>query len=648
MAASAPMPVLDAVDLHKSYGASTLLDGVSFTLRRGERVGLVGANGSGKSTLVRILAGAEEPDRGTVNRRRGARVEYLPQEPHLPAGRSVLEVTLSGLADWSAAWQAYEAVSARLAAGDGPLEELLEQQQAWAAKIERLGGWERSSEARAVLSKLGIEDVERAVDRLSGGERRRVALARLLVTAPDLAILDEPTNHLDAETVEWLETYLSSEFSGALLLITHDRYLLDRVVGRTLEIDGAQLYSYDGGWEEYLVARAERQALAQRTEANRQNFLRRELEWLRRQPKARTGKQKARIQRAQQAQADVSPGGGEVGLDLRIESKRLGGTILEAHDLRVELGSRLLIDGFTLHLTRGERVGIVGKNGAGKTTLLECLIGRRTPTSGRIVRGKNTVFSYFDQARSGLDPERNVLDTVTDGRPTVMVGGQALSSYAYLDRFRLGGERMRQPVGQLSGGERARVVLAKLLLEPVNVLVLDEPTNDLDVTTLAALEEMLIAHEGSAFVVSHDRYFLDRVATSLLVVHGDGRVTHFAGTYSSYAEHRAENERLEAARKREEQTNRARTDTGSSNVRSGLTYAERIELDGLLQRLEAASAQVSELETELADPALHGARHQEASELARSLLEARAEVERLENRWLELEEKRENSRSGAG
>lgn len=638
------MPVLDAIDLRKSYGAAVLLDGASVTLRRGERVGLVGSNGSGKSTLSRVLAGIEDPDAGQVVRRRGSRVEYLPQEPSLPAGKTILEVTVEGLGEWAAAKAEYDEISARLAAGSAPGADLLERQQHVAAEVERLGGWDRSSEARAVLSRLGIDDTERVVDHLSGGERRRVALARLLVARPDLAILDEPTNHLDAETIEWLESYLVEQLPGALLLITHDRYLLDRVVTRTLEIEGGQLYSYDGGWEEFLVARAERQALVQRTEANRQNFLRRELEWLRRQPKARTGKQKARIQRAEEAQGagqDGAQSGTGDALALRVAGKRLGATILEAHDLAVEIGGRRLVDGLTLHLTRGERIGVIGRNGAGKTTLVQCLLGQREPAAGKVVHGKNTSFAYFDQARSGLDPDCNVLDTVTEGRLTLTVGGQTMSSYAYLDRFWLGGDKLRQPVGSLSGGERARVVLAKLLLQPANVLVLDEPTNDLDVTTLAALEEMLLELEGSALIVSHDRYFLDRVATSILVVHGDGRVTHVPGTYSSYLAWRSEEERR-ALREKSEQRTRARDERASaSNVRKGLTYAERIELEGLLDRVQKAAEEVSRLELQLADPTLYTERYTEAAALERLVSEARAEAERLENRWLELEGKRE-------
>jgi ATP-binding cassette subfamily F protein uup len=639
------MPVLDANDLHKSYGASTLLDGVTLTIRRGERVGLVGANGSGKSTLSKILGGIEDPDKGVVSRRRGARIEYLAQEPNLPAGATVLDVTLSGLGEWAKAKREYERIAGELAKGTGNVEELLARQSEAAAEVERLGGWERTSEAETILSKLGMRDVERTVDNMSGGEKRRVALARLLVSKPDLAILDEPTNHLDAETIEWLEGYLVDENSGALLLITHDRWMLDRVVQRTIEIEAGKLYSYDGGWEDYLIARSERMALAERTEANRQNFLRKEIEWLRRQPKARTGKQKARIQRAEAAQ-EAEPMKGPNSFELRVTGKRLGATILEAHDLAVDIAGRRLVENLTLHLTRGERIGIIGRNGAGKTTLLQCLLGQREAAAGRVVQGKNTSFAYFDQARSGLDAEKNVFDTVVDGRPSVMVGGEPVSSYAYLDRFRLGGDKMRQPVGTLSGGERARTVLAKLLLEPANVLVLDEPTNDLDVTTLGALEEMLVGMGGSALIVSHDRYFLDRVATSLLVVHGDGRVVHYAGGYSSYTERRAEEDREKARQKAEEQAQRKSPDkaqSGAASGKKGLTYAEQKELKGLLEKVEKAGERVKQLEAELGDPALYTERRDAVSGLQADLASAKSEAERLENRWLELEERREGA-----
>ena len=630
------MPVLDAIELHKSYGASVLLDGASVTLRRGERVGLVGSNGSGKSTLARILAGEEEPDTGQVVRRRGGTVEYLPQEPHLPAGKTILEATLDGLGEWTAVKAKYDELSARLATSASPDAGLLEQQQLAAAEVERLGGWDRSSEARGVLSRLNVDEPERSVDRLSGGERRRVALARLLVARPDLAILDEPTNHLDAETIEWLETYLVEQLPGALLLITHDRYLLDRVVNRTLEIERGQLYSYEGGWEEFLVARAERQALEKRTESNRQNFLRRELEWLRRQPKARTGKQKARIQRAEEAQSGGGPTTSSDSLALRVASKRLGATILEAHDLAVEIGGRRLVEGLTLHLTRGERIGIIGRNGAGKTTLLQCLLGEREPASGRVVQGKNTSFAYFDQGRSGLEPDRSVLDTVTGGRPTLTVGGQTVSSYAYLDRFWLGGDKLRQPVGSLSGGERARVVLAKLLLEPANVLVLDEPTNDLDIDSLELLENMLQDYSGTLLLVSHDRAFLDNVVTQTIAAEGNGRWREYVGGYADWVRQRSQSI-AQVARK--ETIPVAAPEPAPAPAKRKLSYKETRELESLPAEIEKLEAEQSALTQKMCAPDYYLVGPDEMHRDGARAAELEALIAQRMERWISLEEK---------
>jgi ATP-binding cassette subfamily F protein uup len=434
------MPVIDATDLHKSYGAATILDGATLTIRRGERVGLVGNNGSGKSTLGRILAGVEEPDTGLVARRRGASVHYLAQDPTLPEEARVVDVALSGLGEWSRAKDTHDRVSAALARGAGDQRTLLTEQAEAAAEVERLGGWDRRPEAEAILSRLGVEHLEQTIATTSGGERRRVALARLLIARPDLAILDEPTNHLDADTVTWLETFLTTSFPGALLLITHDRYLLDRVALRTIEIESGKAYSYDGGWEEYLIQRAERRATEARTEGNRQNFLRREVEWLRRQPKARSTKQKARIDRAEAAQAETGP---QTNRDLRLEvtQARLGNTILEAHDLCVEIGGRTLVRDFTFHLTKGELIGVIGKNGAGKTTLLRCLLGELPPTEGRVTQGKNTQIAYFDQARSGLSDDETVFENIVGQKREVSLGDTTVGSYGYLERFQFFGAR---------------------------------------------------------------------------------------------------------------------------------------------------------------------------------------------------------------
>jgi ATP-binding cassette subfamily F protein uup len=634
------MPVIDCTDLSKTYGDRAILGGVTLTIRSREHVGLVGNNGCGKSTLGRILAGGEESDAGVIARRRGSSIDYLSQEPQLPKGRSVSDVVLESLGDWSDAKRRYDAATAELGESPGDLERLISQQAAAAEDVERLGGWERLHEAEAIIGRLGIEDPSRQVDGLSGGERRRVALARLLIGAPDLAILDEPTNHLDIAAIEWLEEHLKERFSGALLIITHDRYLLDRVTTRTLELHDGSLTSYSGGYGEYLEAKAERQAHAERAESNRQNFLRRELEWLRRQPKARGTKQKARSDRAQQV-IDQSAPKREKGADLRMASARQGKTILELSDLRVERDGRLLVDGLELALGQGERIGIVGANGCGKTSLLLCMTGALEPSAGRLTLGENTRIGYLDQARSELKDDDTIRDSVAGDRSSIEIGGESLQVGAYLERFLFERSAQRSKVGALSGGERARVCLARLLWQKTNLLLLDEPTNDLDVATLAALEAMLLEYRGSALIVSHDRWFLDRVATSILAFEEDGQVDLHRGNYSDYRERRSAAEQ-ERARKRSEGTQRVSRSPQPAPTRgpAKLSFAEERELEGLFATIESAEAEVEALMARLADPATYGQEGAAIAELKSKLEHAREHARALTDRWEELESRK--------
>lgn len=651
------MPVLTAHDLHKSFGPQILLDNVSLSIRTGERVGLVGVNGSGKSTLARILAGLEQPDSGTIARRRGAEIGVLSQDPVFDPSDTARDVVLAGLSAWHAAKARHDEASRALAAGTGDPDALLAEQAAAAADVERLGGWDMMHRVDAIIGHVGVTRPDAPMRVLSGGDRRRVALARLLVSRPALAVLDEPSNHLDVETVEWLERYLVEEHPGALLLITHDRYLLDRVVERTLEIDKGKVYSYDGGYEEYLEQKAERLALEARTEANRQNFLRTELEWLRRQPKARTGKQKARIQRAEAAKA-APPPKAERAAQLSVESVRTGKTILELKQLGLSVDGKWLVRGLDFSLTKGERVGIVGRNGTGKTTLLRAILGQVGAADGaagagprmegEVVLGKNTSVAYFDQHRSGLDLDASIFENVAGSHTRVEVGGRSMDVRTYLERFLFDPHKARQPVGSLSGGERARVALAKMLTQSANVILLDEPTNDLDVMTLAALEEMLVEFDGSALVVTHDRWFLNRVATSILAFEGDGRVVRYAGNYDAYREQRAHALAAEAeARAEKAQAAEPRPAPAAAKPaarpadRPKLTFAERTELDGIVGRIDEAEQKVRALEAQLADPGLYASRGAEVAGLLAELERAKQEVARLVSRWEELEMKRE-------
>ncbi|MCC6900296.1 MAG: ABC-F family ATP-binding cassette domain-containing protein [Polyangiaceae bacterium] len=627
------MPVLDAQHLSKAFGERALLTDASLTIVSGEHVGLVGKNGTGKSTLARMLAGLEPCDTGTIALRRGAEVRYLAQAPSYDPSHTPRAIVLEGLAVWSRAKARYDELGELLARA--PTAELVEEHAELAHEIEHHGGWQRDHEVEAMLDHVGIfSRRDDSIGHLSGGERRRVALAQILIARPALAILDEPTNHLDVETIDWLERYLLEEYPGAVLLVTHDRYLLDRVCTRTLELERGTLTSYDGGYETYLEAKATRAAHEERVESNRQNFLRKELEWLARQPKARTTKQKARIDRAEAAKAAIAPVADQR-VVLSLEETRSGKTVLELDHLRLDVAGRTLVDDLTLFLPQGERVGIVGKNGTGKTTLLRAIAGELTPAAGRLTVGQNTKLAYFDQERSGLDLEKSIFDNIGDqGR--FEMGGQVLDTRSYLERFLFDGYEQRKRVAALSGGERARVALAKVLRTATNLVLLDEPTNDLDVATLGALEEMLLEFSGAALVVTHDRWFLDRIATSILVFEGDGKVVRYPGNYETYRRLKAASASAPPPAAAPEPAKKSAPPPKPTKAK-GLSYAERLELEKLPDRIEAADGRVRELEAQLSDPELFRADPEQVKRTLAAFDAAKAEAAALLARWEELE-----------
>jgi ATP-binding cassette subfamily F protein uup len=633
------LSIVAAHGLQKSYGNHVVLRSADLIIEPGERVGVVGLNGAGKSTLGKLLAGIEQPDTGNIARRRGARIEYLEQVPRFEPSLTAEQVVAQGLTTWSEAVARHAAASAALAAGSGDSAALLEEQAVAAEAVDQLGGWEQQHRLRAVLSHLGIERPEAAVGELSGGEQRRVALARLLVARPELAILDEPTNHLDAETIEWLEQHLIDEFPGAVLLITHDRYLLDNVAARTVEVADGEAFSYEGGYARYLEQKAERLAHVARTEQNRQNFLRRELDWLRRMPKARTTKQQARVQRAEAALKAPKPKQ-EQKVALEIDVSRAGKTVLELRDVGFAIGGRQLVTGLSLFLMQGDRIGVVGPNGVGKTTLLRAILGDQPLSHGSITVGKNTKVAYFDQKRSGLDDSKSIWDNVTGDQSRIELGGEVIDPRSYLERFAFDSHKQRQPVGSLSGGERARVALARLLRQSANLVLFDEPTNDLDVATLSAVEDMLLDFGVTALIVTHDRYFLDRVATSILAFEDAARVVHYPGNYDTFRRLRAEAREARKAEAKQAPPTEAKPSLRPAPGKKALSKAEERELGSLPDDIDRSEQLVASLNAKLGDPSTYAGGGADVAALKRELEVARDEVERLTARWEELERKR--------
>ncbi len=642
------MPVLSARGLSKAYGPQTLFSNIALTIVRGERVGLLGVNGTGKSTLLRVLAGDEPADEGTIDCRRDATILYLPQEPPLAPTATPRAIVEEGLAEWKAATLRHEAIGRELASG--VTDALLTEQSHLGERIEQLGGWSRGHVAEDMLSKLGVREIDRPVGAMSGGERRRVALARVLVARPTLAILDEPTNHLDTAVIDWLEQYLDAEYDGAVLMVTHDRYVLDAVCDGILELDRGSLTEYQGGYSDYLEQKSDRLAHEERAEANRLNAIRREKAWLMRGAKARSTKQKARIQRAKAMIADDPICAAEPRRPRGPRGRR-GGARQERARFRgvsVTVGDRVLVRDLDLHLVSRDRIGVIGPNGAGKTSLLRTVTGELAPSKGKVTVAPRTKVALFDQARAQLKDDWSILDNVAEregaertGAGVVTLGARTIEMRTYLEQFLFDGSKQRQKVGSLSGGERARVALAKILKDGSNLLLLDEPTNDLDVATLSALEELLESWPGCVLAVSHDRYFLDRVATSILVFEEGGRVVRYPGNYSTYTSLRPP---APAATARASGRPPPAPKVDAAPEKKPLTYAERIELDGIVDRIGEAEERVASLERELSDPALYASKPDRAGALGTELEAARASVASLIARWEALEARRDMKR----
>jgi ABC transport system ATP-binding/permease protein len=643
--------VLNVSDLSKSYGGRVIFDRVSFAIDEAENVGFIGANGSGKSTLFRMVAGEEAADSGAVALRRGAAVRYLTQEPTFTPGHSIHDAVAEGRPELSAAHAEYARIGEQLAHAHADHDRLLARHGELAGTIDRLGGWDWHQGVDAMLTRLGVEAWDRVVDGLSGGEAKRVALARALLAQPDLLLLDEPTNHLDADTVLFLEEYLV-DYAGAVMLITHDRYFLDRVVDRMIEVADGALTAYTGGYTEYLQAQAERAEWQATIESKRRRLIEHELEWAKRAPPARTGKSRARLQRARQLESESrshrSRRTGELALHAP-DTQRLGRTVLDLDGITKAFGARTLIGGFSAKLRAGERIGIIGPNGAGKTTLIRIILGEETADGGAVTVGVNTRIAYYDQLRSQLDPGLSVYEAAGN-TDWVEIGGRRTHLRSYLEDFLFPTARQQQKVSSLSGGERNRLLLARLFMQPSNLLILDEPTNDLDLVTLQVLEDALLDYPGCVLVVTHDRFFLDKIATALFVFEGDGVVHRHEGGFDLYRRLRDEREaataRVAAARSdalpgSATKARTAREDPmqdGRARPGRKLSWNEQRELEVIEQRITDAERVRDELAARLAEPAIY--RDATAvADVTRDFQRAKDEVDRLYARWTELEER---------
>jgi ATP-binding cassette subfamily F protein uup len=618
---SSPNPaLLSANELTLKFGWQELLVGVTLSVAPGEKVGLVGRNGCGKTSLLKILAGEVPADGGAISRRRGLRVGYLPQEFELRGDQTVrqnIEAGAADLMDWLARYEA----------GHRPETEMAELLH----NIEQADGWNLENRIKASVTALSAPPLDAPVGPLSGGEKRRVALCRALAAQPDLLLLDEPTNHLDADSIRWLEDFLQ-KFPGAVIFVTHDRYFLDGIATRIIELADGRCYSHPGNYTAYLESKAIRQQIAEQNERRRQRFLRIELEWVRSGVRAQRSKSQHRLEAFYKVQGLEAPPE-EREMDLLIPpAPQLGNTAVELENVGAQYGNRWLFRHLTFSLKPGQCTGVVGRNGAGKTTLLRLCLGERAPDAGTVTIGKKVVFNYIDQTRLHLNSANTVLEEIAGGGDTVQFGSQTLGARAYLQRFLFPDERLREPVGRLSGGERARLMLAKVLKTGGNVIVLDEPTNDLDLSSLRMLEEALADFAGSVLVVSHDRYFLDRICDQIVAFEDDGTTFVQPGNYSYYLE------------KRKARETRRVTTPGLAPAPPAkparprkLSFKEQRELTGMESTILTAEARVTELETTLNDPHFHATRAKEAAALVAELEKAKTEVARLYARWEELE-----------
>ncbi|MBE9013551.1 ABC-F family ATP-binding cassette domain-containing protein, partial [Pseudanabaenaceae cyanobacterium LEGE 13415] len=623
------MSVLTLRSVKKDFGIKEIVRDASFTLEAGEKVGLIGTNGSGKSTLLKMIGGLESIDGGELTKASGSRIIYLPQDPDLDPERTVLEQVFADSGEQMSLVREYEQLSEQLAHGnsDAAMARLSQVTQ----KMDSLNAWELETKAKIVLTKLGIHDLNVKIQQLSGGYRKRIALATALLAEPDVLLMDEPTNHLDALSIEWLQSYLN-RFKGALLLVTHDRYFLDRVTNRIIELDRGDLYSYSGNYSYYLEKKAAQEASEASSQRKHQGVLRRELEWLKRGAKARSTKQKARIDRVHDMQ-ETEFKQTQAKVQISTAGRRIGKKVVELEHVTKGFGDRILIKDFTYNFNPEDRVGIIGGNGAGKSTLLNLITGRLEPDSGTIDTGSTIHFGYFDQHSEDLQINENqrVIEYLKDVAELVKTAdGEVITASQMLERFLFPPNQQYAPINKLSGGERRRLFLLRVLMSAPNVLILDEPTNDLDVQTLAVLEEYLEDFNGCVIVVSHDRYFLDRTVDKIFALEEGGNVREYPGNYSVYLDYKKDEEVIT-----EKPTESKPVATKSvSNKPRKLSFKEKRELETLETKIPELEAEKAAIEQKLYHNPPAG--FTEVQKLSEQLANLEEQIESSTIRWMEL------------
>ena len=612
--------MVTARDISVRFSERAVLDGAMLNIHENDKVGLIGNNGSGKSTLLRVIAGLIQPDSGTVSRRRDISIGYLSQDFQLDPSKSVYANIIDGAHDVIDFLREYESL---------PYDS--ERRHSLESHIQHRDGWNLENRIETAMHRLNAPEKHRDILSLSGGEKRRVALCKAIIARPDLLLLDEPTNHLDTESIEWIEEFLNT-YPSACLFVTHDRYFLDSIANRIVELANGRCYSHAGNYSDFLVDKAEREAQLDTEEKKRNSFLRRELEWVRKGPRARRTKSKSRLQKYFEMAA-------ETGLEREKEVElvippagQLGSTVLDLTNLAAEVGGEQLFDGLTFNFTRTRKLGVIGRNGLGKTTLLRIILGEFQPSRGTVVAGELTRFNYVDQARASVDDSKTVLEEIGEGIDYLQFGEERITVWRYLRRFLFDDERMHTKVGSLSGGERSRLLLAKVLKNGGNFLVLDEPTNDLDLATLRILEEALVGFDGCIIAVSHDRYFLNRVCNGILAFEGDG-VVHFSeGDYDYYLEKRRA--RLSALAPPPPPT---KSPPPPKPRGTKLTWKETKELEAIEEEINRAESEVHRIESLFSSLDFYAEHGKETARLTQVLANAKAEVDRLYARWHDLE-----------